>query len=148
MSYDWHKNVPPVCSWAVIYNHRFTHLTFTWLFHADWLWQLTSGSERTPEAKAGKLSSETGYDTLLCSVETSNHPSSSHTRPAPTGDGWEWNFCIGAEVWQWARMCVSVNVNETWSVCLLVCMHVCVRVCVGCLWKRNLPGCWFILLRF
>ena len=26
-------------------------------------------------------------------------------------------------------MCVSVNVNETWSVCLLVCMHVCVCMC-------------------
>lgn len=131
------KNSPPLSSWAVIYNCRFTHLTFTWLFHADWLWQLTSGSERTPEAKPANLSSNTGHMCvhtplpLLCSAETSNHPSSSHTHSVLTSDGCLRNFAgatrCGDEC-AWMFVSVSANVNETSSMCLFACLLACVRV--------------------
>lgn len=78
-------------------------------FHADWLWQLTSGRR---EHLRQNLSRNTGYmrvDTHthtssapLCSVATSNHPSSSHTHSVLTSDGCARNFAGAARHDGWA----------------------------------------------
>lgn len=113
---------------AVVYNCTCTHLTFTERFHADWLWQLTSGSEITPQAKPANPSSKRAH------IHTHTHTSSvllcGNIQPSIIishslcTDKWRMcaEPCVCDEVWQrvpgWSQVLARMQMKLR-RVCLL-----------------------------